>query len=92
MHLFNPENDLALANFGINYTPPASAVKIADDLAILPMWYAPEGAKVIAATAQNEQFLSRLKEFSLSRFPSSLFRAFPFFRKRKLSRGDGTPH
>ena len=63
MYLFNPENDLALANFSTNYTPPASAVKIADDLAILPVWYAPDEAKVIASTDQNEPFLSRLKEF-----------------------------
>ncbi|MEA5063338.1 MAG: hypothetical protein VB054_08425, partial [Petrimonas sp.] len=62
MHLFNPDNDLALANFSANYTPPASALKIAEDLAILPVWYAPEKAKVVAGIAQNEPFLSGLKE------------------------------
>ncbi|HBQ56302.1 MAG TPA: hypothetical protein DD786_04030 [Porphyromonadaceae bacterium] len=84
MHLFNPENDLALANFGINYTPPASAVKIADDLAILPVWYAPEGAKVIAATAQNEQFLSRLKDFFALEVSLIPFSGISLFPKEKI--------
>lgn len=40
MYLFNPDNDLALANFSANYTPPASAARIAEELAVLPVWYA----------------------------------------------------
>lgn len=40
IYLFNPWNDLALANFTPNYTPPASAVRLADELALLPAWYA----------------------------------------------------
>jgi len=40
MYLFNPENDLALANFSLNYTPPASAIRMAEELAVLPIWYA----------------------------------------------------
>lgn len=40
VYLFNPENDLALANFTLNYTPPASAIRMAEELAILPIWYA----------------------------------------------------
>lgn len=39
MYLFNPENDLALANFTSNYTPPASAIRLAEELAVLPIWY-----------------------------------------------------
>ncbi|NLX66059.1 MAG: hypothetical protein GXZ19_04695, partial [Bacteroidales bacterium] len=39
MYLFNPENDLALANFSPNYTPPASAIRLAEELAALPIWY-----------------------------------------------------
>ena len=80
MHLFNPENDLALANFSVNYTPPASAVKIADDLAVLPAWYAPDEAKVIASTVQNEPFLSRWKEsfpLRVSLVPLSSISLFP---------------
>ncbi len=80
MHLFNPENDLALANFSVNYTPPASAVKIAADLALLPVWYAPDEAKVIASTVQNEPFLSRWKEsfpLRVSLVPLSSISLFP---------------
>lgn len=40
VYLFNPENDLALANFAPNYTPPASATGMAEELAVLPIWYA----------------------------------------------------
>lgn len=62
MFLFNPDNDLALANFSSNYTPPSSALKIAEDLAVLPVWYAPDGAKVVGDSKQNYTFLSELKK------------------------------
>ena len=39
LHLFNPENDLCLANGGEDYMPPPSARLIAHDLAALPFWY-----------------------------------------------------
>ena len=42
LYLFNPENDLALANGGKNYTPPPLARTIARDLSTLSLWYAPE--------------------------------------------------
>ena len=62
MFLFNPDNDLALANFSSNYTPPSSALKIAEDLAVLPVWYAPDGAKVVGDSKQNSAFLSELQK------------------------------
>ena len=40
IYLFNPENDLSLANFSANYMPPASAVRMAREMALLPIWYA----------------------------------------------------
>lgn len=40
LHLFNPENDLALANGDPNFMAPASARKLAADLATLPCWWA----------------------------------------------------
>ena len=61
IYLFNPDNDLALANFSSNYTPPSSALKIAEDLALLPIWYAPDGAKVVGDSKHNYTFLSELK-------------------------------
>lgn len=41
LHLFNPENDLALACGNSNYCPPPSAQAIAVNLATLPLWFAP---------------------------------------------------
>lgn len=61
IYLFNPDNDLALANFNANYTPPASALKIASDLAVLPIWFAPDGKKIIAEVERNADFLSEIK-------------------------------
>lgn len=61
IYLFNPDNDLALANFSPHYTPPASALKIAEDLAMLPLWFAPDGAKIVAEGAHNQLFLSEMK-------------------------------
>ncbi len=40
LHLFNPENDLALADGGFSYCAPPAAMCIARDLATLPLWYA----------------------------------------------------
>lgn len=43
LHVFNPENDLALACFEPHFIPPRSARKMADDLAVLPAWWAQDG-------------------------------------------------
>ncbi len=42
-HLFNPENDLALAYGGQHYTAPPLARQLHDDGAPLPIWYGEEG-------------------------------------------------
>ncbi len=60
MYLFNPWHDLALANFAPNYTPPASAMKMAEDLALLPVWYG-GGDVVIAEGEVNRSFLDDMK-------------------------------
>jgi hypothetical protein len=57
MYLFNPDNDLALANFSANYTSPSPALKIAEDLSILPVWYAPAGSKIVVEGDENKAFL-----------------------------------
>ena len=40
LYLFNPENDLAIAFGGENYTPPPAAQLIGKELSALPLWYA----------------------------------------------------
>ena len=47
IHLFNPENDLALAFGGSNYTPPANALALHNAGAALPLFYGQRGDMVI---------------------------------------------
>jgi len=62
MFLFNPENDLALANFGEHYMPPESARKLGQDLSVLPAWYAPSNSFVLSDNPLDRDFLTRMKE------------------------------
>ena len=38
LYLFNPDSDLALANNESNYIAPASARRMAQDMALLPIF------------------------------------------------------
>ncbi|MDO5663761.1 MAG: hypothetical protein Q4G63_00715 [Bacteroidia bacterium] len=101
MYLFNPDNDLALANFSPHYTPPVSALNIAKDLALLPVWYASNGEKIIVEGEENEKFLSGLKEkfaientlisfFDIAQFPQEKIIPWgwnPVLRKRLTAVG-----
>lgn len=62
LYLFNPDADLALADGGANYIPPASARQMAHDLALLPAWYARPGGGVLAPSAYNDKFLAHLSD------------------------------
>ncbi|GAE83556.1 hypothetical protein JCM10512_1839 [Bacteroides reticulotermitis JCM 10512] len=62
LYLFNPEHDLALASGESHYMAPASARQMANDLALLPIWYAKEGSGVLASSAYNLDFLKQMKE------------------------------
>lgn len=53
LHLFNPENDLALADFSIHYIAPSSARVMAADLSALPLWWAAPGDAVWVEEAQR---------------------------------------
>lgn len=67
MYIFNPDNDLALANFSPHYTAPASALKMRRDLAMLPLWYASKESLVIANREANNKLLEELKRvFSIN--------------------------
>ena len=55
MYIFNPENDLALANFSPHFTASASALKMRRDLAMLPVWYAPNETLVVAEGEMNNE-------------------------------------
>ena len=47
LYLFNPDNDLSLASGEVNYMPPATARRMAEELALLPACF---GRKCRAGT------------------------------------------
>lgn len=62
LYIFNPEHDLALASGEANYMAPASARRMASELALLPMWYAEEGSAVLAPSAYNLDYVKKIQE------------------------------
>lgn len=48
LHLFNPDNDLALASGLKRYTPPRAAMRLRQAGEALPLWYAGNGDRVLA--------------------------------------------
>lgn len=54
LYIFNPEHDTALANFTPYYKPTSEIVRMANDLSVLPAWYAEKGA-VIKIDAQRRR-------------------------------------
>ena len=65
LHIFNPENDLALADGGFSYCPPPAAMRIAHELASLPLWYACSD-DVVSLSAGHADFRGDMAElFSL---------------------------
>lgn len=61
LFLFNPDHDLALANYDANYMPPASARQLSLDLAVLPAWYAGKENYILASSAYNLTFLEEMR-------------------------------
>ena len=84
MYIFNPEHDLALGNFGANYTPPESAVKLASDLALLPVWYAPDGELIVAGGAANADYLRTLQSILPIRSEAIPFTEIPSFAPERI--------
>ena len=70
LYLFNPDQDLALASGEVNYMPPASARRMAEELALLPVWFADRPCSVLAPSAYNQSFLEEMLD--LFPLPASL--------------------
>ena len=64
LYLFNPENDLAIAFGGENYTPPPAAQLIGKELSALPLWYADDSTIYIPDKLPSD-FLHTLVPFNL---------------------------
>lgn len=58
LHLFNPQNDLALAAAGATYTPPAAARAFASAGAALPAWWA-AGSDIVNCPAEDAEWLMK---------------------------------
>lgn len=54
LHLFNPENDLALAADIEYYTPPAAARRMAAAGELYPLWFAEPGDAILVGSAEVE--------------------------------------
>ncbi len=62
IYIFNPENDLALANGNENFEPPLSARMLRNDLSLLPLWYADENAVVLTYSGIPDGWLKNERE------------------------------
>lgn len=59
LYLFNPEHDMALANFTPYYRPPREIIRMGQDLSYLPLWYAEEDSWVkVFDTGLSTSFLT----------------------------------
>ena len=63
LFIFNPWHDMALANYTPYYKIPSEILRMTDDLAFLPAWYAPDDALIkIPDVESAECFCSQISE------------------------------
>ena len=60
LYYFNPEHDLALANGSAHFQAPESATAFADDLSLLPCWFAEEVASEVLSDQEFSDDLNVL--------------------------------
>lgn len=63
LYLFNPDADLALADNGLNYLPSALVARMAEDLALLPLWYAPLDGGVLVPSVRSMGVIDGMRSF-----------------------------
>lgn len=61
LHLFYPENDLALARGIANYTAPPAAVSLRRSGYLLPLWYAAGSDDRVICEGADERWLARVQ-------------------------------
>ena len=69
LHLFNPENDIALG-YGdkrITLNPVVSRLHV--DGAMLPLWYGDDGDKVFSASLDEEWLMKMSRDFNINVSP-----------------------
>ena len=75
LYNFNPEHDLALANGSAHFQAPESATAFADDLSLLPCWFAEEVASEVLS---DQEFGDDLNVLGLD------VATIPLFSKDKI--------
>jgi hypothetical protein len=75
LYYFNPEHDLALANGSAHFQAPESATAFADDLSLLPCWFAEEVASEVLS---DQEFGDDLNVLGLD------VATIPLFSKDKI--------
>ncbi len=75
LYYFNPEHDLALANGSAHFQAPESATAFADDLSLLPCWFAEEVASEVLS---DQEFTEELNVLGLD------VATIPLFSKDKI--------
>lgn len=65
IHLFFPQNDLALARNLANFTPPPAAWRLAQSGATLPLWYAEPGDRFICPGVNEEWLRTMQRTFGI---------------------------
>ena len=68
LYIFNPEHDLALANYSDFYQAPLSARTFAKDLALLPIWFSENPTEILV----NEKIDSELPSCFLRLLPNNI--------------------
>ena len=63
LHIYNPDNDLALAANLDNYTPPKAGMRMRQAGALLPVWYGDSGDRVVCYGVNAEWFDRKSREF-----------------------------
>ncbi|GHT62887.1 hypothetical protein AGMMS50239_17500 [Bacteroidia bacterium] len=71
IHYFNPGHETAVLNASKYYRPPRMVVKMQEDLALLPVWYASPGDSVLAGCTEHG---ARLTD-ALHRVPCTVYPA-----------------
>lgn len=67
LFLFNPDQEMAIANGSPYYTPPARIVRMADELGYLPAYFSGEGDGILLSRMPEEKFIrSREQLFGLA--------------------------
>ena len=75
LYYFNPDHDLALANGSAHFQAPESAAAFADDLSLLPCWFAEEVASEVLS---DQEFTEDLNVLGLD------VATIPLFSKDKI--------